>query len=566
MLFISSGRSSREHSTLSIPTDSISIPMKRAKGASYMSTTASTKPFVSSDMRLSMSSLFMGHRTSGGLRFFRREDSGRANISGRGITMIRAHAFTRSMEAPLTVTELNQMVRSILSSSPGINDVWVTGEISNLTRASSGHYYFVLKDATGEVRCALFKRSRERVPFEPRENMMVTAFGSADLYVQRGSYQFIVQTMRQSGIGELYKAYEELKARLQAEGLFDPSRKRELPAYPRTIGVVTSETGAVIHDIITTSESRFPADILLAPAQVQGEGAADTIVAGIELLNRVGVDVLIVGRGGGSLEDLWPFNEERVARAIAASEAPVVSAVGHETDFTIADFVADVRAPTPTGAAAMILRDRSEIRAQLDGLTAAAGKALSRVMEGMRSRFAVLDARLSPESAARDLDMRGMELDDLWNRLVRGMGSLVESMSHRLAVAEARISPQAALRDMASRGDMLESLYARLSPQSGLRMIEASRGAVDSVSSRITSAACGKVSESAARLGAASAGLESLNPTRVLERGYGIVTRPDGSVPHLGDLIVGERLDVRLMGGTARTRITDIEVDRNERS
>ena len=171
------------------------------------------------------------------------------------------------MAEPLTVTQLNTRVRALLSSTPDVRDIWVSGEISNLTRASSGHYYFVLKDATGEVRCALFARARSRVDFEPRENMKVLAFGSADLYIQRGSYQFIVENMRRSGIGELYQAYVELKNRLEKEGLFDPVRKKPLPRYPRRIGVVTSETGAVIHDIITTSASRFPADIILAPAR-----------------------------------------------------------------------------------------------------------------------------------------------------------------------------------------------------------------------------------------------------------------------------------------------------------
>ena len=267
------------------------------------------------------------------------------------------------MSETITVTQLNTRVKEIFSSSPGIRDVWVTGEISGLKRYPSGHYYFTLKDSGSNIRGVLFAGSRARMSFEPAENMKVVAFGHVDIYVPNGRYQFIVETMRQSGVGDLYLQFEKLKRKLEAEGLFDRSRKRPLPEYPRTIGVVTSEKGAVIHDIITTAASRFPADIVLAPSMVQGEGAAATIVAGIELLNRYGVDVIIVGRGGGSIEDLWPFNEEIVARAIAASAVPVVSAVGHETDFTISDFVADARAATPTGAAAVILRDRAEFSA-----------------------------------------------------------------------------------------------------------------------------------------------------------------------------------------------------------
>lgn len=513
------------------------------------------------------------------------------------------------MTEPLTVTQLNTRVRTLLSSTPEVRDIWVSGEISNLTRASSGHYYFVLKDATGEVRCALFARARARVPFEPRENMKVLAFGSADLYIQRGSYQFVVENMRQSGIGELYQAYEELKRRLQAEGLFDSKSKKPLPRYPGRIGVVTSETGAVIHDIITTSASRFPADIVLAPAQVQGDGAAATIVAGIELLDRVGVDVIIVGRGGGSLEDLWPFNEESVARAIHACRTPVVSAVGHETDYTIADFVADVRAPTPTGAAAIILRDRREIRDQINRDMSNAGRALGSVLDRMRSRFEVLDARLSPERASRDLDVLGMNVDDAASRMDVAIGTLMAQQTHRLELASARISVRGAMQDIESRRKMLEDLMARaaravmdvssamgnrlslidarLSPSSAFRDLEGRRAMLESVYSRaspsgalqrvaVLSERTGSVftraeslsrtvlSSSVARLEAASASLGSLSPMRVMERGYGIITRPDGQVlTSVSDMLVGEKVDIRLRDGTARTAVREILEDRS---
>lgn len=512
------------------------------------------------------------------------------------------------MAEPLTVTQLNTRVRALLSSTPDVRDIWVSGEISNLTRASSGHYYFVLKDATGEVRCALFARARSRVDFEPRENMKVLAFGSADLYIQRGSYQFIVENMRRSGIGELYQAYVELKNRLEKEGLFDPARKKPLPKYPRRIGVVTSETGAVIHDIITTSASRFPADIILAPAQVQGEGAAATIVSGIRLLDRVGVDVIIVGRGGGSLEDLWPFNEESVARAISECSTPIVSAVGHETDFTIADFVADVRAPTPTGAAAIILRDRSEIRSQLNRDMANAERALRSVLDRMRASFDVLDAKLSPERASRDLDLRSMSLDDWWGRADRSVRSRLSEREHRLAllssrisvagasqdvdsrrraledtverirravadgmttrsnslaVLDARVSPMAAVRDIESRRTRLEAIYGRASPADAARDLRDHRTRLDSLYVRASSASLEIYRSSSSRLESASAGLASLNPTRVMERGYGIILRPDGQVlTSVSDMLVGEKIDIRLRDGTARAAVREITEDR----
>ncbi len=463
------------------------------------------------------------------------------------------------MEEPLTVTQLNTRVKGLLQSTPGLRDVWVGGEISNLTRAASGHYYFVLKDQGSEIRCAMFARARSRVDFEPRDNMKVLVFGAVDIYIQRGSYQFIVENMRQSGIGELFRAFEELKRKLEAEGLFDDSRKKPLPKYPRTIGVVTSETGAVIHDIITTSGTRFPADILLAPAQVQGEGAAATIVAGIELLNRVGVDVIIVGRGGGSLEDLWPFNEESVARAIVASEIPIVSAVGHETDFTIADFVADKRAPTPTGAAAILLQDKAEIRSRIDRDMASADKALGSVLERMRSRFDVLDAKLSPQSAQRELDMMEMGLDRTWSRADRALSDMVSGMRSRFSVVEGRLSPASALKDIESRRQRLEALFSRVSGQAVLRDLEIKTSAADSVFSVIQSSVIRRMDACGSEFGKATARLESLNPSAVLERGYGMIIGPDGrAVPSVKSLSVGQSVSFRLRDGSAEAEIKEI--------
>lgn len=464
------------------------------------------------------------------------------------------------MEAPLTVTQLNTRVKGMLQSSPGLNDIWVNGEISNLTRASSGHYYFTLKDQGSEIRCAMFARSRSRIDFEPKDNMKVSVFGGVDIYVQRGSYQFIVQSMRQSGLGELFIRFEELKRKLQSEGLFDIGRKKTLPRYPRTIGVVTSETGAVIHDIITTSASRFPADILLAPAQVQGEAAAATIVAGIRLLDRIGVDVIIVGRGGGSIEDLWPFNEESVARAIAACNTPIVSAVGHETDFTIADFVADVRAPTPTGAAAIILRDRNEIRSEIDRNMSNAGRALDSVIDRMRSRFNVLDAKLAPQNARRDMDMRAMGVDELWSRADRALNDIIRNMESRFKVVEARLTPAVALEDIDNRRSTVDYLYSRVSPALAQSGLESRRSKIDTAFLRIDSMDRSAFRNAEARLDKASARLESLNPIAVLDRGYGFVVGPDGkTVDSVKSLLVGETIDIRLKDGSAKAAVKQIE-------
>ncbi len=440
------------------------------------------------------------------------------------------------MPETVTVTQLNNRARNILAGSPAVRDIWVDGEISNLTRAGSGHYYFTLKDSGSEIRAAMFKNARQRIDFEPKDNMRVTAFGSVDIYVQRGAYQFIVATMRRSGIGDLFLAFQELKGRLESEGLFDASRKRPIPAYPRRIGVVTSETGAVIHDIITTSASRFPADIVLAPSMVQGEGAADTIVAAIDLLNRYGVDVIVVARGGGSLEDLWPFNEERVARAIASSSAPVVSAVGHETDFTIADFAADLRAPTPTGAAALILRDRAEVSRQVSEDMARATRALQGILREMRHRFERADARLSPRTAGTELAMTAMGLDDLSGRMDAALNGKVADMRRRFDVADARLSPSAALSRMEALSGRVESLWAR-----------AERAVSD------------KVSSGSAALASADGRLRGLDPRSVLSRGYGLVTDPTGrAVTSVEGLREGSRVVIGFSDGSASAEVKEV--------
>ena len=464
------------------------------------------------------------------------------------------------MQEPLTVTQLNTRVKGMLQSSPGLSDIWVSGEISNLTRASSGHYYFTLKDSGSEIRCAMFARSRSRIGFEPLNNMKVSVFGGLDIYVQRGAYQFIVESMRQSGVGDLYRQYEELKRKLQEEGLFDYSRKKPIPRYPRRIGVVTSDTGAVIHDIITTSASRFPADIILAPAQVQGVGAAATIVKGIKLLERTGVDVIIVGRGGGSIEDLWPFNEESVARAIAECPIPIVSAVGHETDFTIADFVADLRAPTPTGAAALILRDKTEVRAQIDRDMLNADKALQSILERMRAKFDRLDARLSPRSAIRELDLLSMNLDSLWAEADKALTDALFDMRSRFLIADARLSLPSALRDIASRRSALDSMYGRIAPNAALRRIDEKRAELGSVWQDVASKMTFRMSSESGALDAISARLEALDPLAVLDRGYGMVVGSDGhAVSSAASLSTGERIEIRFKDGSAKASVESIE-------
>ena len=277
----------------------------------------------------------------------------------------------------LSVEQLGEYVRRHLAGDPLLRAVRVRGELSGFKRHTSGHLYFAIKDEKARVQCVMFRQNALSLDFEPRDGQMVVVSGSASLYVASGAFQLYCQGMRREGAGELFLRFEALKEKLSREGLFDPARKRPLPLLPRRVGIVTSPTGAALRDMVRVARRRDPGvDILLCPAQVQGAAAAGEIVAALEALNRHGgCDVILVGRGGGSMEDLWPFNEEKVARAIAASRIPVVSCVGHETDFTIADFVADVRAATPSMAAELVVPVRSELLRGLDQLQARLNRA-----------------------------------------------------------------------------------------------------------------------------------------------------------------------------------------------
>ena len=288
------------------------------------------------------------------------------------------------------VIELTRLIKSALESR--FREVWVEGELSNVKRPGSGHVYFTIKDEQSQLSAVMFRGSLQRLPFQPRDGMRVQACGDIGVYEPRGSYQIIVRTMEEGGIGTLQARFEALKKKLQAEGLFESARKRPLPLLPRCIGIVTSASGAAIRDILNVIGRRFPnVRIVLAPVRVQGAGAAEEIAEAIGDLNRLGgVDVLIVGRGGGSLEDLWAFNEECVARAIAASALPVIAAVGHETDFTIADFTADLRAPTPSAAAELVVGRKDAFMSAMADYDRRLARALKQAVETARTRLAAL--------------------------------------------------------------------------------------------------------------------------------------------------------------------------------
>ena len=417
----------------------------------------------------------------------------RAAVSGGGATA-RIH----------TVSEVAGRVELALDSQ--IGRVWVAGELSGVKRAASGHLYLTLKDDRCQLPAVMFARENRLLVFEPRDGMDVLVRARVGFYAPGGKLQLYLEAMEPRGLGALRLAFEQLRERLAAEGLFAPERKRPLPAVPATIGVVTARTGAAIHDILVTLRRRWPAArVVLRPVKVQGDGAAADVAQGIADLQRLpDVDVLIVGRGGGSLEDLWAFNEEPVARAIAASRIPVVSAVGHEVDVTIADLVADVRAATPTAAATLVVPDRRELADRLvaagQGLRVALRRATRRArervdalarglgqpdrrLERLRLRLDELDARLRDGLRRRGAWER-RELQALAARLLRaGPGARAVALAQRLALAEERLGFAVALRRRAARGNV-DALAARLQALSPLGCLERGyaivrRGAAD---------------------------------------------------------------------------------------
>lgn len=290
---------------------------------------------------------------------------------------------------PISVTELNRYMKEKVAGDEFLNHVYVRGEISNFKNHYTGHMYFTLKDENSLIKCIIFKSYAEKLKFMPKDGMKVLLLGTVSVFERDGIYQIYGKAMQEDGIGSLYTAYEELKAKLEKEGLFDPSHKKPIPQMPLRIGVLTSNTGAVIRDIINVSTRRNPdVQIRLLPVPVQGEGAAEKIVKAIQTMNEQKLaDILILARGGGSLEDLWPFNEEIVARAIFASDLPIISAVGHETDFTIADFVADLRAPTPSAAAELAVPNKQDLILKLQNLENRSKIALKKKTEFMRMRY-----------------------------------------------------------------------------------------------------------------------------------------------------------------------------------
>ena len=345
-------------------------------------------------------------------------------------------------EIALSVSQLNEYVRRSLASDPMLQQIVLTGEISNFKAHSSGHLYFSLKDEEASIACVMFRQSASTVRFRPENGMSVRLFGSVSLYTKTGGYQFYAERMEQAGMGELYLRFEALKEKLMGEGLFDVSLKKPLPLLPKGVGIITSATGAVLQDIRTVSWRRNPGmKLVLCPVKVQGEGAAREIAAALRQMDKMpDVDVLIVGRGGGSMEDLWPFNEECVARAIAACRKPVVSAVGHETDYTIADFVADVRAATPSAAAELCVQPREALLQSTVQRQERMARLLHNRLSSAELRLGALKARMEQLSPVNRVERYALSLEGLRVRMESAAQRGITMAQHRLERAVLRLN------------------------------------------------------------------------------------------------------------------------------
>jgi len=436
----------------------------------------------------------------------------------------------------LTVSELNRQARDLLER--GLGRLWVEGEVSNLARPASGHLYFTLKDDSAQVRCAWFRQRQHRTQAKAlAAGDQMLAFGRISLYEPRGDYQLIVEELEPAGIGELRQRFEALKRKLDAEGLFDLALKRELPALPRRIGIISSPSGAAVHDILTVLRRRFASiPVVVYPAAVQGDAAVPELIAALgAAARRAECDVLIIGRGGGSLEDLWAFNDEALARAVRNSPIPVISAVGHEVDFSITDLVADVRAPTPSGAAELAVPDQREwLRA-----------------------LAVTRRRLIGV-AGRALEDRSQAVDWLSRRLIQSSpANSVARQSQRLAAA-ARALAGAMRHDLVSRDRRLAGLSARLLRRAPDARLAESSLRLERLLARLASTGNRRIDGLRSRLAVAGRALDSVSPLATLERGYAIVTETTGGriVTDAGSLAEGDLIEARLARGRITARVT----------
>ena len=431
-----------------------------------------------------------------------------------------------------TVSRLNTVVRLLLEQEMGL--VWLTAEISNLVQHSSGHWYFTLKDSQAQVKAAMFKGQNRRVSFRPQNGQQILVQGQLSLYEARGDYQLIVEKMQPAGDGLLQMKLEALKAQLTAEGLFAPSRKRPLPPQPKQIGIITSPTGAAVHDMLTILARRDPSlPVILYPSAVQGESAVPALLTALETAwRRDECDLLIIGRGGGSLEDLWCFNDERVVRAIASSQIPIVSAVGHETDVTLVDFAADLRAPTPSAAAELVSRDQQQQLHRLTQLIQRLKQAILLQQQRYVLRWQRQHSRLAAQNPQYQLQQKIQRQDELQWRLERVIKQQLDNASRHYAEQTQRLQQASPARHLSMLKQQHEFLQQRL-----LKALQNQHQARQQ------------------QLAQLSGQLQALSPLQVLARGYSVTTNMSGKLIHEASQVTpGEQLNIQLGKGALRVK------------
>ncbi len=428
-----------------------------------------------------------------------------------------------------SVHEITQIFRELVESHPILQDLWIEGEISNLARPSSGHIYFTLKDGDSQIRCAIFRFAASRLKFSPKNGDAVRVHGKLSIYDVRSEYQIIGDWVEPAGVGALQLAFEQLKERLAAEGLFDAARKKPLPSYPEKIGIITSATGAAIRDMLRMLQKRYPVvEVLLLPTLVQGENAAGEIAHAIDCMNRLSnVDLLIVGRGGGSIEDLWAFNEEVVARAIFASRIPIVSAIGHETDFTISDFVSDHRAPTPSAAIELVVPDGQDLRQRIADFESHLMRSIDVRIESTQARLLAVRNRISPVRQVDRLNRQQQIIDQLELRSERAMMQRVAQPRQQL--------------------DVLNTELLHLNP---LSQIQTLRNQMNQLTQSHQALILQQVYAKKHTWQMASTRLNSLNPMGTLARGYSVCKNLRGkTITDATTVSAGEEIEIQLSRG-----------------
>ncbi|MGD8191538.1 exodeoxyribonuclease VII large subunit [Brevibacillus ginsengisoli] len=442
-----------------------------------------------------------------------------------------------------SVTQLNRYVKGLMERDIHMQDIWLRGEISNFTRHSSGHMYFTLKDKESRIKVVMFASYNRFLNFLPKDGTRAIVRGSISVFERDGAYQLYARELQPDGIGSLYLAYEQLKKKLQQEGLFAAERKRPLPSYPQKVGVITSPTGAAIRDIVITIKRRFPqVQIVVAPAIVQGVEAPASIVSAIRRMNQLSdVDVLIVGRGGGSIEELWAFNEEQVARAIAGSRIPVISAVGHETDVTIADFVADIRAATPTAAAELAVPHYLELVQQMKHLE-------HRLHRSMQGRLATEKKRL-------------LQLTSSYG--MRQPNRRVEEMKQRLDMLGERLD-KTIRTSVARQEERTRQLTDRLARFRFDRVIMQHRTQLTGTRQRLQQLMVHKIETKRTKFLHLIEHLDALSPLKIMQRGYSLVYQQNQLIKSVDSIAIGDELMIRLTDGHVRTLVTEIKQEEIE--